>query len=153
MLRLGTVILALALSTKCEASDIEKWEDVTFDAPNAYTDIAVGKPEQIRIGHINREVNYTIHYKYDVVDHWANPSETLKTHEGDCEDIAILKIQALLNIGIDASRLHLVLVRDPMHRAHAVAQVDNTFLDYRTSVMIPIDKYPGRIIAVYQLRK
>jgi hypothetical protein len=47
-----------------------------------------------------------------VPDRWSSPLETLTTGRGDCEDYAIVKYVALLNVGIKRQDVKLVLVHD-----------------------------------------
>ncbi len=70
-----------------------------------------------RIGHINRAVNLAIRpisdlRRFGVADEWAPPLGTLQAGAGDCEDYAILKLQALREAGFAAADLKLVIVRD-----------------------------------------
>lgn len=54
-------------------------------------------------------------------DYWATPYESLRGY-GDCEDIALAKIFALIDLGFDPAQISLVVVRDERRRAvHAVA--------------------------------
>lgn len=57
-------------------------------------------------------------------DYWAAPFEFLK-RSGDCEDYAIIKYMTLRELGIDADRMRIIVVRDTFRRlAHAVLGVD-----------------------------
>jgi predicted transglutaminase-like cysteine proteinase len=44
-------------------------------------------------------------------DYWATPEEVLHRGAGDCEDLAIAKFHALLNLGVSPHRLRLTLVK------------------------------------------
>ena len=78
---------------------------------------------------INRGVNGLIAYKrdkavYGSLDHWAKPAEILKRGAGDCEDFAILKMAALLDAGIPAQSMSLVVLQDSQKGVfHAVLSV------------------------------
>ena len=78
---------------------------------------------------INRGVNGMIAYKrdkavYGSLDHWAKPGEILKRGAGDCEDFAILKMAALLDAGIPAHSMALVVLQDSQKGVfHAVLSV------------------------------
>jgi hypothetical protein len=62
--------------------------------------------------------------QYGVADYWSAPLATLTTGAGDCEDYAILKYVALLEVGIDADDLQFMLVHDIKHNTiHAVLVV------------------------------
>jgi predicted transglutaminase-like cysteine proteinase len=75
---------------------------------------------------VNQLVNSAIVYASDMamhgqMDRWSSPLATLKLGKGDCEDYAILKYKLLLEAGVRASDLRIVLVRDTSVRIdHAV---------------------------------
>lgn len=76
-----------------------------------------GEMDMAGLGQINSWANSTIRYVedrelYGKADHWASASETLRRHAGDCEDIAIVKMQALAALGIKREDMHLVIARD-----------------------------------------
>ncbi|MCV0395628.1 MAG: transglutaminase-like cysteine peptidase [Rhizobiaceae bacterium] len=81
---------------------------------------------------VNRVVNRTITYSrdmavYGMLDHWATPAETLARGRGDCEDIAILKMAALMKVGIPARSMSLVILRDTRRSVfHAVLSVSTS---------------------------
>jgi predicted transglutaminase-like cysteine proteinase len=91
----------------------------------------------------NQLVNSAIVYASDMamhgqMDRWSSPLATLKLGKGDCEDYAILKYNLLLEAGVRAGDLRIVLVRDTSIRIdHAVltARVDGRWyvLDNRKS--------------------
>lgn len=61
---------------------------------------------------------------YGRADYWANASTTLKRRAGDCEDIAILKLQLLSALGVPQSDMYLTVARDLVRNAdHAVLVV------------------------------
>ena len=78
---------------------------------------------------INTTINHTIRYArdidtYKVADYWATPSETLKRQQGDCEDLAILKMAALNAEGVDLKDMAVVVLFDQKrHFYHAVLSV------------------------------
>lgn len=75
---------------------------------------------------LNRTVNQAIRYVDDRAltgsdDSWATADETLRRGAGDCEDIAILKMQLLAALGVPERTLYLTMVRDTIRRKdHAV---------------------------------
>jgi len=86
---------------------------------------------------INRGVNGLIAYKrdktvYGSLDHWAKPGEILKRGAGDCEDFAILKMAALLDAGIPAHSMSLIVLQDSQkgvfHAVLSVATGSGTFI-------------------------
>lgn len=78
---------------------------------------------------VNRWVNRAIIYTEDREnwssrDYWATAEETMRSRRGDCEDIAIVKYQMLLSLGLRPEDLYLSLVRDLARNAdHAVLVV------------------------------
>lgn len=69
---------------------------------------------------INDEVNAEIAYLKDPESRWQAPKETEALGTGDCEDIAALKCERLLKLGIDA----YVMVVDASGTPHMVCCVD-----------------------------
>lgn len=58
---------------------------------------------------------------YGKADYWATASETLRARAGDCEDIAIVKMQLLAAAGVPRSDMYLTLARDLARNAdHAL---------------------------------
>lgn len=82
-----------------------------------------------RIGEANRDINASIRYVSDFVQHgepdrWTAPLATLAAGRGDCEDYAIAKYVVLRAAGFPVVDLQLVLVRDRLARQdHAVLSV------------------------------
>lgn len=61
---------------------------------------------------------------YGKADYWANAGTTLRRGAGDCEDIAILKMQILAAMGVSRSDMNLTVARDLVRNAdHAVLVV------------------------------
>ena len=89
-----------------------------------------------RIGVINRAINMAIEPTSDmaqwgVPDKWSAPLETFTTHKGDCEDYAIAKYVALIEAGIAADDVKLMIVHNTAaHEDHAVtaARLDGTWI-------------------------
>jgi predicted transglutaminase-like cysteine proteinase len=90
---------------------------------------AAGKRLVEKVAIVNSMVNNSIRYRgdqslYGQVDYWATPSEILARASGDCEDFAILKMTALIRIGVPANSLSLVVLRDNGRNVfHAVLAV------------------------------
>jgi predicted transglutaminase-like cysteine proteinase len=82
-----------------------------------------------RIGVINRAINLSIiavsdMAQWGVDDHWSPPLETFTTGKGDCEDYAIAKYAALIESGIAAADVKLMIVRNTAaNEDHAVTAV------------------------------
>ena len=81
------------------------------------------------IGQVNRWANGRIAYRADSPryhggDYWADAVQTLRSGRGDCEDIAIVKYQALLSLGIAPSDMYLTIAHDLVrHADHALLVV------------------------------
>ena len=78
------------------------------------------------LGRVNHWVNHRIAYTEDrdlfgVEDLWAGARRTLKLRKGDCEDIALLKMQMLAAAGVSREDMILTIARDLVRQAdHAV---------------------------------
>ena len=81
-------------------------------------------------GAVSRLINERVAYEddwdnYGASDHWALLSETLERGAGDCEDIAIAKLESLAALGWPTDDLALVVGRqylpDGTWIAHAIA--------------------------------
>ena len=101
-----------------------------------------------RIIEVNRAVNLAIRpmtdlAQYGQVELWATPLMTFESGAGDCEDYAIAKYAALIQLGVAADDLRLVVVYDSGAREnHAVTAVrleqrwlilDNRTMDIKES--------------------
>lgn len=87
-----------------------------------------GLDERRQIDYVQAVVGQMIVWRadrdlYGESDHWAGPRETLARRAGDCEDIAILKLSSLANLGVAPNRLALVVGRDTARGDHAIAAV------------------------------
>lgn len=108
-----------------------------------------------KLSTVNRTVNRMIAYRKDSVvygnlDHWAKPAEILSIGAGDCEDFAILKMAALLEVGIPAASMSLVVLQDRQRRVfHAVLSVatqSGTFiLDNLSDVVVRDSARPNYV--------
>jgi predicted transglutaminase-like cysteine proteinase len=95
---------------------------------------------------INAWANQRIRYVEDAklfgrADFWAKAETTLRNRAGDCEDIAILKMQVLAAMGVPRSSMFLTIARDLTRRTdHAllVVRFDDRFwvLDNATDRML-----------------
>jgi predicted transglutaminase-like cysteine proteinase len=93
---------------------------------------SMGNPETDQLAliqQVNRWANRKIAYRADSTrshggDYWADAARTLRKGAGDCEDIAIVKYQALLSLGIDRGDLYFTLAHDLVrHADHALLVV------------------------------
>ena len=135
---------------RCRANE----EQCPAAARNFLAIIAEGRAQsgRARIGVINRAINFAIRPMSDlaqwgVPDRWSSPLETFSTGRGDCEDYAIAKYVALMQAGIAAEDLRLVIVHDlAVGENHAVVAVrfddewfvlDNRWLTLVADVEVP----------------
>ena len=99
---------------------------------------------------VNAWANARIRYVEDSVlygkaDYWAGANTTLRRRAGDCEDIAIAKLQLLATLGVPRSDMYLTVARDLVRNAdHAmlVVKLDgrNWLLDNATSEVLDASK-------------
>jgi predicted transglutaminase-like cysteine proteinase len=78
---------------------------------------AQAMPSQTMLGAVNGWANARIRYvedrdQYGKADYWASASETLRRRAGDCEDIAIAKMQVLAAMGVPREAMFLTIARD-----------------------------------------
>ncbi len=108
----------------------DRWRDVaeaglSFDCASFVLDRTGPPASREELAAFNRLVNGIVSYVEDAgPDAWAPAADTLRTGRGDCEDIAILKLQLLLAVGLPEDAAYFTLVRDTMRqRDHAVLVV------------------------------
>jgi predicted transglutaminase-like cysteine proteinase len=112
----------------------------------AIVDSARTRDGRARLGEVNRAVNLAIRpmsdqAQYGEVDVWTSPLVTFAHGAGDCEDYAIAKFVALLQAGISADDLRIVIMRDSIRgedHAVAAARLDGNWLalDNRRMAMV-----------------
>ena len=74
--------------------------------------------------YINTWVNDRVDYKADSGDYWQTPEETRRHGRGDCEDYALMKLEALLDSGVPPEYLQIgILERKGQKGLHAVLLV------------------------------
>ena len=98
-----------------------------------------------QIGLVNSGINDLVRYAsdqqlYGTSDYWADLDQTLLVGAGDCEDLAIAKMQLLQQLGFKPADLHLVLLKDERRKVfHAVLVVQvedgNFVLDSMTNAV------------------
>jgi predicted transglutaminase-like cysteine proteinase len=131
-------------------------------ARNYIAIIAEGRAHtgRARIGMINRAINLAIRplndlAQWGIEDRWTAPLATLTTGLGDCEDYALAKYVALMEAGVAAEDVRLVIVRDlASGNIHAVVAVrlDGgwTILDNRWLALVD-DREMHRVIPLFVL--
>jgi predicted transglutaminase-like cysteine proteinase len=117
----------------------------------AIVDKGLAREGLTRIAEINRAINLDIKpvddmTQYHVIDLWATPLMTFTSNAGDCEDYAIAKYLALLELGIAEDDLRLLVVhlrtKDENHAVAAVRYqgrwliLDNRTLEIRDDTKI-----------------
>ena len=82
-----------------------------------------------RLQSVNTSTNQAIRFREDRAsgnanDYWSNAAQTLARRSGDCEDYAIAKMQLLMNAGVPAGDMFLVIGNDlTLGSAHALLLV------------------------------
>lgn len=95
---------------------------------------------------VNRWVNREIKYVEDRqlfgrADYWAGAKLTMKLRKGDCEDIALTKMQMLAEAGFKRSDMYLTIARDTVRNSdHAllIVRIGDRFvvLDNATDTLL-----------------
>jgi predicted transglutaminase-like cysteine proteinase len=92
----------------------------------AVPSLSAGASSSAKLAAVNAWANSRIRFVedstlYGKADYWASAAETLRARAGDCEDIAILKMQVLAAAGVPRSDMYLTLARDLVRNAdHAM---------------------------------
>jgi predicted transglutaminase-like cysteine proteinase len=110
------------------------------------TEATSTQPGMAKLAAVNSWANANIRYAddsklYGQRDFWASAGSTLKRRAGDCEDIAIVKMQLLAAMGVRREDMTLTIARDLARNAdHAllVVKIDgrNWLLDNNTDVVL-----------------
>ncbi len=83
-------------------------------------------------GWVNHQITYTEDRDlFGVDDLWAGARRTLKLRKGDCEDIALLKMQMLAAAGIRREDMILTIARDLVRQADHAVLIVHTADGYR----------------------
>ncbi len=88
------------------------------------------------LAQVNSAVNRKIAFVEDrdllgVADQWASAGSTLRKRKGDCEDIAIAKMQLLASLGFDPSKMTLTIAKDLVRgRDHSILFVEHDGRSY-----------------------
>lgn len=82
---------------------------------------------------------------YGLIDYWSTPAEFLKK-SGDCEDYAITKFFALIQLGVNPSDMRVVILKDKIRNMdHAVLAVylgkEVYILDNTSPMVLPHSRY------------
>ena len=116
------------------------------NVPVAVVKPMTGLSARSRLASVNAWANNHIRYvedqdQYGSADYWAPASATINARAGDCEDIAIVKMQMLASLGIARSDMFLTVARDRVrNRDHAllIVKADGQFwmLDNATNAVL-----------------
>jgi predicted transglutaminase-like cysteine proteinase len=88
------------------------------------------------LSRVNHWVNAQIRYVADEAqfgqpDYWRNAAHTLKSRTGDCEDIAIVKMQMLAALGVEQDAMFLTIARDRVRGGSHAMLIVRTAEGYR----------------------
>lgn len=131
-----------AAPAACDPADAKPWRDILAEA-------APLEP-MARLKAVNAFFNKwpykTDLDNYAVEDYWATPVEFM-TRSGDCEDYAIAKFYALLQLGVPNDDMRVVAVTDHIRNiGHAVLVVhigaDSVVLDNLSNLVMSHTRYP-----------
>lgn len=111
-----------------------QWQRVSRDSlPSALTAALARRmtpgASTANLAAVNAWANAHIRYVddqalYGKTDYWADAASTLRRGAGDCEDIAIAKLQLLVALGVARGDIYLTIARDlTRHADHAVLVV------------------------------
>jgi predicted transglutaminase-like cysteine proteinase len=123
-----------------------------------------GQSLQSKLSAVNAWANTRVNYVedrdlYRRNDYWASAGETIRAGAGDCEDIAIVKMQLLASMGVDRSDMYLTVARDLSRNAdHAILIVKSGdkhyMLDNSTNEVLDASQsYDYRPILSFSLNK
>jgi len=109
-------------------------------------------PDEQKLQKVNDFFNQNIVYASDwtvwgVEDYWATPMEFIGKGMGDCEDYAIAKYFALLQMGIPMNKLYISYVKSLKYN---VAHMVLTYFPTPTSMPLVLDNYETRILPANQ---
>lgn len=110
----------------------QRWSALAARPPSAslhrLVEAAAGLDPDRQLRFVQLLVNRTMTYRDDATlwgqrDYWANPDETFSRRAGDCEDLALVKLDALRGLGFAPDDLVLAVGRDRARGEHALALV------------------------------
>lgn len=108
------------------------WKRVRYERLSASQRPQIVQPDATSfetVEGINKWVNKNIRYVEDRelfgrADYWAGARRTMKLRKGDCEDIALVKMQLLAAAGFSRDDMYITIARDTIRRAdHALLVV------------------------------
>jgi len=123
-------------------------------------DNAAPKRFMAKLAMVNRNINEAVRYvpdgeNYGKRDYWAEVAEIASRRRGDCEDFAILKMAALLRLGVPEKSMSIVVLFDHANKAfHAVLAVatdQGTFILDNNREQVYLDITEPNYQALYSL--
>lgn len=109
--RIAALALAQAIMTQSALAEsaagnrVQDWQHLLDESGKLHAD------QQVE--YVNRFFNayrqVSDRRAWNREDHWSTPAELMRTGRGDCEDLAIAKYFTLLELGIPADRLRLLV--------------------------------------------
>ena len=126
----------------CDPADAKPWRQITAEAAGLEP---MAKLKAVT-AFFNKWPYKTDIDNYGVEDYWATPVEFM-TRSGDCEDYAIAKFYALLQLGFANDDMRVVAVTDRIRNiGHAVLVVrianDSVVLDNLSNLVMSHSRYP-----------
>lgn len=140
----------------------ESGEGAAKASPSGKADdvFAMTDEELLAVAHaVNAQVNVAITYRsdrdqWDAEEAWVLPISEAQVNYGDCEDYALEKRQALLELGVPASRLALVTGWSRSTGMHAVLMLRMPDADYvldnNSPYLLPAGETPYRWLSLQQ---
>ena len=128
--------------TGCDPADAKPWRQITTEA--------AGLEPMVKLKAVTAFFNKwpykTDIDNYGIEDYWATPVEFM-ARSGDCEDYAIAKFYALLQLGFANDDMRVVAVTDRIRNiGHAVLVVrianDSVVLDNLSNLVMSHTRYP-----------
>ena len=107
-----------------------------------------------KLKYINTFVNTHIKYKRATFDYWKTPYETIISGEGDCEDLAILKMYLVKKYLDKHYYTEFLLVKDTYkNEYHALAVINDYVLDNQTNYITLLKNGSNRYKPIYKINK
>ncbi len=131
-----------ASATACDPAASKPWNQITTEAAGLDP---IAKLKAVN-AFFNKWPYKTDLENYGIDDYWATPVEFM-SRSGDCEDYAITKFYALLQLGFSNDDMRIVAITDHIRNiGHAVLVVrigtDSVVLDNLSNLVMSHSRYP-----------
>ncbi len=90
------------------ARTANQWQQLNSQLQNASTEEKISKINGFFAENITYKTDETL---WQQKDYWSSPGQLIGKSQGDCEDYAIAKYVALLNLGVSEDKLRLIYVK------------------------------------------